>query len=299
MRFKALDLNLLVALDVLLDEKSVTRAAERLNVSQPAMSAALSRLREYFGEPLFVLHGKRMIPTAAALRMQLPLKELLRDVDVLVTETTHFDPATSDRRFRIATSDFLLAVVFPVLAQRLHQIAPGITMDCIQPSELTTQLLDQGELDLFITPEQQVSPDHPAELLFEERYVVVGWAENPMLSRGGITEEDFFSAGHVVVEIGRQSRTSFAEAHLRTSNHERRIEMKVSSFLIAPEMVVNTMKLTVMHERLARLFANRLDIAIAELPFNFPVMREMIQYHQTRANDAGLRWLIDEIKRLG
>ena len=263
------------------------------------MSAALSRLREYFGEPLFVLHGKRMIPTAAALRMQLPLKALLQDVDVLVSETTHFDPATSNRRFRIATSDFLLAVVFPALAQRLHKIAPGITMDCIQPSELTTQLMDQGELDLFITPEQQVSPDHPAELLFEERYVVAGWAGNPMFSGGKITEEDFFRAGHVVVEIGRQARTSFAETHLRTSNQERRIEMKVSSFLIAPEMVVNTMKLTVMHQRLARLFANRLEIAIAEVPFDFPAMREMIQYHQTRVNDTGLRWLIDEIKQLG
>ncbi len=299
MRFKALDLNLLVALDVLLDEQSVTRAAERLNVSQPAMSAALSRLREYFGEPLFVLHGKRMIPTAAALRMQLPLKALLQDVDVLVTETTHFDPAKSDRRFRIATSDFLLAVVFPALAQRLHHIAPGITMDCVQPSELTTQLLDQGELDLFITPEQQISPDHPAELLFEERYVVVGWAGNPMLSGGKITEDDFFSAGHVVVEIGRQARTSFAETHLRGTTRQRRIEMTVSSFLIAPEMVVNTMKLTVMHERLARLFANRLDIAIAEMPVDFPAMREMIQYHQTRTNDSGLRWLIDQIKQLG
>ena len=129
--------------------------------------------------------------------------------------------------------------------------------------------------------------------------MVAGWAGNPMFSGGKITEEDFFRAGHVVVEIGRQARTSFAETHLRTSNQERRIEMKVSSFLIAPEMVVNTMKLTVMHQRLARLFANRLEIAIAEVPFDFPAMREMIQYHQTRVNDTGLRWLIDEIKQLG
>jgi len=103
----------------------------------------------------------------------------------------------------------------------------------------------------------------------------------------------------VVVEIGRLARTSFAESHLLQSSQKRRIDMRVSSFLIAPEMVVNTMKLTVMHERLAKIFAQRLDIAISELPFEFPVMREMIQYQQSRQNDDGLRWLIDQLKQSG
>ncbi|NHN39136.1 LysR family transcriptional regulator [Pseudomaricurvus alcaniphilus] len=298
MRFKALDLNLLVALDVLLEEKNVTRAAERLNVSQPAMSAALSRLRDHFKEPLLVLHGKRMVPTPAALMMREPLKALLQDVEILVTKTTHFDPQDSDRRFRIITSDYLLAVIFTSLTQKLEQIAPGVTMECFQPSERTLSLLDQGDIDLVITPEEHVSPNHPSELLFEEKYVVAGWAKNPALKRRKIKEKDFFNARHVVVEIGQLARSSFAETHLRNFNERRRIDMKVPSFLIAPEMVVNTMKLTVMHERLARLFAQRLDIAIAEMPFDFPVMREMIQFHESRRHDAGLRWLVDQIKQL-
>lgn len=298
MRFKSLDLNLLVALDVLLDEKNVTRAAERLNISQPAMSAALSRLREHFNEPLLVLHGKRMIPTPAALTMREPLKALFQDVEILTTQITHFDPASSERRFRIITSDYLLAVIFPALTQKLAEIAPGITMDCFQPSDKTHQLLDQGDIDLVITPEEHISPSQPSELLFEEKYVVVGWSKNPALKHSKIKEQDFFSASHVVVEIGQLSRTSFAESHLRNGHGERRIGMKVSSFLVAPEMVVNTMKLTVMHERLAQLFAQRLDIAIAELPFDFPVMREMIQFHESRRHDAGLRWLIDQVKQL-
>lgn len=299
MRFKNLDLNLLVALDVLLEEKNVTRAAQRLNVSQPAMSAALSRLREYFGEPLLVLHGKRMIPTAAALRLQLPLKALLQDVDVMVTQATQFDPATSDRRFQIGSSDYLLAVLFPSLIYQLDRIAPSITMDCVQPSEQTAQMLEQGSLDLYITPEQNTAPGHPLEFLFEEKSVVVGWAENPMFKHGRISEEDFYKAGHVVVEIGAVARTSFSEVHLRQSEQKRKIDMRVGSFLIAPEMVVNTMRLTVMHERLARMYAKRLDIAIAEMPFEFPVLREMIQYHQSRQNDDGLRWLINQLKSLG
>ena len=298
MRFKNLDLNLLVALDALLDEQSVTRAAERVNVSQPAMSAALSRLREHFDESILQQHGKSMVPTAAALRMKEPLKQLLRDIDILVTESSHFDPATSQRRFQISTSDYLLAVMFPQLNQRLDRFAPGITMDCIQPSELTKVLLDQGELDLFIGPEEHVSGDHPTELLFEEEYVVVGCAKNPAFKRRRISEEAFFDAGHIVVEIGRQARTSFAETHLRQSHEKRRIEMRVSSFLIAPEMVINTSKLTVMHKRLAKMYAKRLEIAISPMPFDFPLMREMIQYQQSRQNDDGLRWLIDQLKQV-
>jgi DNA-binding transcriptional LysR family regulator len=298
MRFKSLDLNLLVALDVLLDEKNVTKAAERLNISQPAMSAALSRLREHFNEPLLVLHGKRMVPTPAAQSIREPLKALFQDVEILSTKFTHFDPAISQRRFRIVASDYLLAVIFPALTQKLDQIAPGITMDCFQPSDQTQQRLDQGDIDLVFTPGELVDHNHPSELLFEEKYVVVGWEKNPALKRGRIKEEDFFNASHVVVEIGQLSRSSFAETHLREGHGERRIDIKVSSFLVAPEMVVNTMKLTVMHERLARLFSQRLDIAIAELPFDFPIMREMLQYHESRRHDVGLRWLIDQAKQL-
>lgn len=297
MRFKKLDLNLLVALDALLDEQSVTRAAVRANVSQPAMSAALSRLREHFDEPILQQHGKTMVPTAAALRMKEPLKQLLRDIDVLVTEGSHFNPTTSTRRFQIATSDYLLAVVFPRLNQRLDRLAPGITMDCIQPSELTHSMLDQGELDLFITPEEHVSPNHPTELLFEEEYVVVGCEKNSAVKRRKISEEAFFDAGHVVVEIGRHSRTSFAETHLRQSEEKRRIDMRVSSFLIAPEMVINTSKLTVMHKRLAKMYAKRLPIAISAMPFDFPSMREMLQYQRSRQNDEGLRWLMEQLKQ--
>ncbi|MFK7978219.1 MAG: LysR family transcriptional regulator [Halioglobus sp.] len=298
MRFKSLDLNLLVALDVLLDEQNVTRAAERLNISQPAMSAALSRLREHFNEPLLVLHSKRMIPTPAALEMREPLKELLQDAELLVTKTTRFDPATSERRFRIVTSDYMLTVVFPALAEQLELVAPGVTMECFQPSEHSSQLLEQGDIDLVFAPENHLLSEHPSELMFEEKYVVVGWKNNPALEGNIVSEDEFFSARHVTVEIGESARSSFAESHLRNLNRERRIDMKVSSFLTAPEIVVNTMKLTVMHERLAKLFAQRIDITIAELPFDFPTMREMVQFHAARKHDSGVRWLIDRAKEL-
>jgi DNA-binding transcriptional LysR family regulator len=111
-----------------------------------------------------------------------------------------------------------------------------------------------------------------------------------------MTREEFFAAAYIAVEIGRLRPQSFAESYLRELGQERRIEVRVFSFLLAPEMLVDTTRLAVMQQRLARIFATRLPIAIAELPFPFPVMREMVQFNRTRMEDQGLRWLIDQLR---
>ncbi len=295
MRFKGLDLNLLVALDVLLDEQSVSRAAERLHVSQPAMSAALTRIRGYFSDPILQQHGKRMVPTAHAMRIRPKLKALLRDTDALVLETSRFDPATSERRFKIGVSDFALTVLVRPLARELEHLAPGVSFDCIPPTEGMVAMLDQGGLDLVISPEVLLSPDHPSELLFEEEHVVVGWKGNPVLAGGVISEDDYFAAGHIIVELGNLRPVSFSESHLQKLGRPRRVGMRVTSFLAAPEMVVGTGRLTVVHRRLAQFYSTRLDIQIAALPFQIPTMREMLQYHQAREDDPALRWLIGKL----
>ena len=295
MRFKGLDLNLLLALDVLIEERSVSRAAERLNLSQPAMSAALGRLRHYFNDPILGLHGKKMIPTAHALQLRPMLRNLLGNVDAMITASTLFDPATSTRRFRIASSDYLATVLLSKVVPILQAVAPGVTIDLIAPTEAMVVQFDQGQLDLVITPQEHIAPGHPADLLFEERQVVVGWSGNPVFART-MTADDFYAAGHVAVAIGTVRPQSFAETQLRAMSRERRIEIQVFSFLLAPEMLLETNRLTIMHERLAKMFAARIAITYVAPPFAFPVMREMIQYHRTRAGDVGLHWLIDQIK---
>jgi LysR family transcriptional regulator, nod-box dependent transcriptional activator len=296
MRFKGLDLNLLVALDALLDEQNVSRAAERLHLSQPAVSAALRRLRDYFEDPLLVQHGKRMLPTPHALRLRPKLKLLLGDIDQMVTVSARFDPATSSRRFRIGMSDFLTTIIGAELTKRLGSIAPNIGIELIPPFDTIVEALDQGEIDLMITPVENLAPDHPTEDLFEERFVLAGWLENPVFERD-ITMEDFRTASHIAVEIGRTRRASFAEAQLRRLGIERRIDIHVSAFSVVPELLVGTNRLAIMHERLAKSAATHLPIAHAPLPFEFPVMKEVIQFHRTRASDPGLIWLRQEIVR--
>jgi DNA-binding transcriptional LysR family regulator len=294
MRFKGLDLNLLVALDILLEERSVSRAAARLNLSQPALSAALARLRAYFGDPLLVPQGRRMIPTAEACSIQRGLGAILGSIQELIVRSTLFDPAKSDRVFRISASDYLVAVLFPQLISRLDQEAPQIGLDLMPPSEEAQSALERGDLDLLLTPAQHCVPGHPASLLFEERHVVAGWRGNPLLARP-ISQEEFFTAGHVAVRIGQTNRASFAESQLEALERKRRIEITAASFTTVPDLLGGTRRLAVMHERLARLMARRLPIAWQELPFDFPVMREMIQFNSARSDDKGLQWLSSRI----
>ena len=294
MRFKGLDLNLLVALDVLLDECNVSRAAERLHLSQPAVSAALRRLRDFFNDPLLTLHGKRMVPTPHAIALRPQVKQLLADAQGVIGRSTRFEPATSDRWFRICLSDYISTVLFGALSPLLQASAPAIRLDLQPPSEEMPVMLERGEIDLVLAPQQHCVPGHPTELLFEERHVVVGWRDNPLMAQP-VSEQTFYSAGHVAVEIGRLTRVSFAELHLRARGRERRVEVIASSFSLVPELLVGTDRLAIMHERLARTLSTRLPIVWQMLPFDFPVMREMIQYHRTRADDPGLRWLIGKI----
>ncbi|HQS68392.1 MAG: LysR family transcriptional regulator [Novosphingobium sp. 28-62-57] len=296
MRFKGLDLNLLVAFNVLMETRSVSRAAEKLHLSQPAMSAALGRLREYFGDDLLVLTGKRMLPTAYAETLVPMVQETLRQVDALITTSTVFDPATSQRTFRLIASDYITAAVIAPLSRRLSQEAPGIQLESVLPSDGSADLIAQGAFDLLITPEDFINPGQPAELLFEERHVIVGWDRNSVFA-GDVTEAVFMAAGQVGVQMGNQRTSAFADRTMEQMGRFRRMEVTASSFTVVPWLVIETNRLAVMHERLARRMATMFPLAIAPIPFDFPIMREMLQFNRTRSNDEGLKWLRNQLRQ--
>ena len=294
MRFKGLDLNLLAALDALIEEQSVSAAARRLHLSQPAMSAALSRLREHLGDPLLVPFGKRMVLTAHAERLALPLREILSQVEVL-TGPSVFNPATSRRVFKISASDYIVTVLISPLVQRLAQEAPGVGLVISNPGDRVEAALERGEIDLLVMPQSFISRQHPSLPLFVDTHVVVGWAGNPAMD-APMTEAVFFDHGHVVVEFGSLRNPAFAEQHMRQIGRPRRAEIIAPSFSSVPGLLVGTQRLAVMQKRLADRFARILPLKMAPPPFDFPEFREMIQHHQTRAQDDGLTWLIGLIR---
>ena len=294
MRLDGFDLNLLLAFEALLEERNVTRAAGRLNVTQSAMSASLKRLREALGDPILSQHGKAMVPTPHALALAPQVSEALAVLRRLV-QPTAFDPLTSARIFRIAASDYIATVLLAPLLKDLEREAPAVRVEISLPSHSTSARLAQGDFDLLLTPEEFIDPDHPAELLFEERHVIVGCRYNSMLSRP-LTLDDIAAAGHVAVSI--DGRDTYIERECDRLGLVRRVEVHAPSFIQAPWLLPGTARIALMHERLAELMAPLLGLRIAEAPLELPVMREMMQYHATRRSDEGLKWLRSRLKRL-
>ncbi|EGF89963.1 nodulation protein D 1 [Asticcacaulis biprosthecium C19] len=294
MRFKGLDLNLIMALDVLLEEGSVSNSARRLNMTQPAMSAALNRLREYFNDEILISNGRRMMATAYAQSLAGRVKAILADVQLLISTSSVFDPKTSDRTFRIAASDYITAVLITPLAERLASTAPGVRLNLRFPSEHSQVQLDNGDLDLVITPEEYISADHPSELVLEEDHVLAGWSGNPYF-QAAIDVETFFGLSHVAVSIGSRQEGSFAERRMEAFSRKRNIEITAPSFTTVPWLLINTNRVAIMHKRLADTVRDHMPLSVAPLPFAFPAMREMMQYHRATGLDGGLIWLRQQI----
>jgi len=289
MRLKGLDLNLLVALDILLEERSVSRSAERLRLSQPAASAALARLRDYFQDELLVLHGKRLIPTSYAEVLMPEVKRVIRQVDDLIAMSTEFDPVHSERFFRLMTSDYIATVLLAPTICAMQTIAPGIKVDIRLPEDSLRAKFEIGEIDLMLVPEEFVLTQHPAELMFEEPHVVVGWDKNPAFKKK-ITRDIFFDASHISVSIGPNSSLSFTERNMQKLGYQRRIDVHAPHFSSLPWLLINTNRLAVIQKRLAKKFTSVFPLKFAPLPFEFPDMRLMLQYHTAREKDEGLRW---------
>ncbi|HWK42786.1 MAG TPA: LysR family transcriptional regulator [Croceibacterium sp.] len=295
MRLGKFDLNLLVALDVLIQERNVTRSARRLNVTQSAMSASLKRLREALGDPILVQHGKAMMPTPYALSLAKEVSDTLASLRRLIKPSESFDPAIATRVFRIAASDYIATVLLAPLLALLEREAPGIRLEISLPTDDTAGQLAKGDFDLVLTPEDFIELDHPADLLFEEAHVVVGCQHNPLLA-GPLTVEGFASAGHVAVRI--DGRNTYIDNELNRLGLSRRVEVHAPSFTQAPWLLPGTRRIALMHARLAQIMAPVLGLRIVSLPFEVPMMREMMQFHSGRRADDGLIWLRSKLRNL-
>lgn len=294
MRFRGLDLNLLSAFSMLMAERSVSRAARRLNLSQPAVSAALARLRDHFDDELLVLRGKRMFPTALAESLGPRVDAALQTIAAIIDSSGAFDPATATRSFRIVASDYIVMVLIRPLIRALDTEAPHVRIVVELPGDRAGERLEESKVDLIVTPEEFASPRHPIEPLLTERHVLIGWADNPALA-APIDEATFAAMDHVGVLLGTDAPAAFADRQLEQLGRSRRIAVTVPDFSAVPWLVVGTNRVGLMHERLARMMAAHLPIAVQPLPFAFPPMREVLQHHGARSGDPGLRWLRERL----
>ncbi|WFU31218.1 transcriptional regulator NodD2 [Bradyrhizobium brasilense] len=290
MRFNGLDLNLLVALDALMTERSLTAAARRINLSQPAMSAAIARLRSYFRDDLFAMRGRELVPTSRAEGLAAPVREALMHIELSIIARDVFDPAQSNRRFRIGLSDFITVVFFRHVAERVAREAPAVSFELVALADEHDELLRRGELDFVILPELFMSSAHPRIALFEERLVCVGCSTNAELRRR-LTFDRYMSMSHVAVKLGVARKPPIEESFLLDRRLNRRIDIFVQSYGMIPPMLIGTSRIGTMPLRLVKHFETTMPLRIAELPRPFPTFTEAVQWPVLQNSDPESIWM--------
>jgi len=294
MRFMGFDLNLLVVFKALMENRSVTETARHLNLTQPAVSNALGRLRQYFDDDLFVSSGNRMVPTELAERLSGPVRALLADAAGLLTTAKPFDPGNSDRTFIVSASDHVVDTVFANAIEGLLARAPGIRIDLLPLREDQWGALESGEIDLHVLPREFSAPDHPVFPLFEDSYVTLS-DRNNLAVTDGMTIDDLRSFQIVGALMGmpRKMRGGFApQVNARLID---RASVTVRQFSQLPHMIEGSQRIAVVPRRLARSICRRFDLKFSEIGGNTPRLDMVAQVNRGRINDTGLKWLVGHL----
>lgn len=296
-RHQRVDLNLLVALDALLTERSVTRAAERLCVTQSAVSGMLSRLRDCFGDPLLVPVGRALQLTPRAERLVEPVRDILLRVDCTLGMQLDFDPATAQRHFVVIASDYVVEVLVAEVLRQLAREAPRLTFEVRSMAGSLGHELDSGRVDFLITPAHLALAEHPHTLLFEDTYSVVACRDNAAVQEG-ISLELFSELGHVVYQNAQAGHPWFELWYANRPGPPRRIEAITHGFTLLPNFIVGTARIATVQTRLALRLGERMGLRVLTPPFETPRLTEVLQWHRYRDDDPAVQWVRDRVIRV-
>jgi LysR family nod box-dependent transcriptional activator len=291
MRLNRLDLNLLITLDALLTERSITRAAEKIYLSQSGTSGALARLREVFEDELLVRVGAQMQPTPLGESLQVPIHNILLQIQATVDRRLEFDADTAKRRFRLLMSDYTSNILMTRLVERISKSAPGIELEMIAPTKNPAEQLEQGDVDFLVMPTKVLSKDHPSFDLFEEKFVCMCWNENPLVNKE-FTLKEFLEAGHVSVRFGPLRSMSQDQILLKEEHGiEPRTQVITSTFASLPQFINGTDRICTVYHQLARLWVDYLPLTILPMPIDLPKIQWSVQWHKYRELDPAIQWL--------
>jgi DNA-binding transcriptional LysR family regulator len=290
---RRLDANLLVACDVLLTEQSVTRAARRLFVTQPAMSQTLGRLRELFADPLLVRQGSKMVLTPLALGLAAPLKKALADLQSALERRPSFEPARATKGFVVATTDYVGAVLFPALVRLCRREAPGVDLE-VRWVEVAryAEALERGEYDLAVTA---LGPEAGCgrEELFRDRYACLVREGHPLTRRPDLAT---FAASPHALMSPRGGGPGIVDEALARLDRRRRVMVRAPSFALGASMLRESDLIMTVPRRLARLYAGA-GLAAVDPPVELPDLTIAQAWHLRNEADAASRWLRGAVAR--
>ncbi len=293
----AIDLNLLVAFEALLEQRSVTKAAEKLQIGQPAMSASLNRLRVLFADDLFMRLGRQMQPTQKAQAIAPNILAVLQQIRHTITSSQAFNPAASDRDFAIGSSDYTSFAIVPPLLEFGRQNAPSINFHTIGfEKDNVSDLLEQGAIDVAMG----VFPNPPRhtkwEPIFEERFVGIARQGHPALKDGTMSLETFTHLSHVLTTL-RRDRTGAIDKALQEQNLQRRIVLTTPHMLVLPFAIASSDFIASVPSRIALNLAKACDLTIFELPIKTKPWVVSIFWSVLSDRDEANQWLRDAIKK--
>ena len=283
------DLNLLVALDALLSEKSVTNAGRRVHLSQSAMSGVLARLRQSFNDKLLVPSRGGMTLTPLAETLVEPVRSILGQVQQTIIVNVPFDPGTSRRVFTIAASDYAITVLLADTLRRVSNDAPGVTVVIIPLRERIMESEDLG-LDLIILPKAYTPASSPHEVLFEDTFTGIVWTGHSSVG-DTLHPDQYRRLPRAIVSFSDDTRISGDDRFGDEADFEGRVQVVAPSYHALPALIVGTDRIATMQMRLAEKLAASHPIRLVPLPVPLPVLQEAMLWHPRVDRDAGHAWL--------
>jgi DNA-binding transcriptional LysR family regulator len=295
-RVRRLDLNLLLSFEALIAERSVTRAAERMSVGQPAMSASLARLRAFFGDPLLVREGRSLVPTPRALELAASFGEALDLIDSTLRATRDFDPRTAHRTFTVMASDYVLLLLLGPLIARLGAEAPHLALTIRPVAADHAEQIGRSRLDLVILPEEAATADLRARSarLFSDRLVCAVDARHPEIGER-LTEEQFRTLPLVSFDGTRTESLIARQFH--ELGLDRPTAVGTDSVLAQPLVLAGTRMMALVPERLGRYFAGPAGLRLLDPPHPLAPVHLAMYWTPRADTDPAHRWLRERVRR--
>ena len=299
-RLNRVDLNLLVYLDALLRERNVTQAAHSLGLSQPAMSNGLKRLREVFNDPLLIRTSDGMTPTAKAEELEPQLREILTGVDQALQPTDEFMPARENRVVRLMASDYAESTLLPAVLHELREQAPGVTLDIMNPSDVSFLDVERGKVDLVINRFDQMPQSFHQITLWQDSFSCLLSPDNPILEN--FTLDSYLAADHIWVSktgmgvgVGVNpddvQRLGWVDSTLASLGKKRRIRVFTRHYQAAMTLAEQNDLIVTLPTRATHLKRDNPRVVVRDVPFDMPAMELKMAWSPLLQHNPGHRWI--------
>lgn len=294
-RLAKLDIDLLLALDALLEESNVTRAAKRLSIQQSALSARLARLRGIFDDRLFIPSpsGRGVLPTPRALALQPILAQALTNLKAMVEPGDRFEPTTSDRTFTIALFENPAATLAPDLVARLRTAAPHVRLRLVMPNgPQMMDLLESGKVDIFIGPRSKAHDSWLSRRLFVTNFTTAQ-CKHHARGRGALNLDEFCAHDHLLVSTEGSGFAGYVDDALSLLGRRRRVAISIESYALAPIILAASDFLCTLPRRFLQRFTDTLDLF--ETPLTLETVEFVAHWHPRSHEDVGHAWLREQL----